>query len=235
MMKLTNDRIIEWDVHNWSQALPFWEEVLKQFIPSETKILALGERSGGLSIWLAQKGYKVICSDFGGIAENVQNEHKQYLGNDNIQYRDINIFKIPFSDHEFDIVIAKSVIGGLKLIQSDKSTRSLENQKLAIQEIFRVLKDSGYFLGAENLVGHKAIQRLREFYKKGNIGWRHLNPNEVIELFAPFSKLKTKFFGLLPGLFKSNIVNLVIYKINTMLDKILNDNHKYICFFCARK
>lgn len=80
-----------------------------------------------------------------------------------------------------------------------------------------------------------AVQRLREYYKKGNIGWRHLKSNEIIELFVEFSKIEVKFFGLLPGLLKSNFINLVIYKINSMLDKILNDNHKYICFFCARK
>lgn len=234
-MELNNQRIIEWDVLNWSRSLDFWENYIQDYIPSETKVLALGERNGGLSLWLASKGFNVVCSDYGGIQAEVQNAHMEYKGHQNIEYCDVDIFKIPFENEKFDIVIAKSVIGGLKLVHNDKNTRSLENQKLALTEIFRILKKGGVFLGAENLVGHYLINKIRNLYKSGNIGWRHLKPTELMLLLENFSERQYEYFGLVPGLFKCSFINLVIYKLNVLLNQLLTENNKYICFFCARK
>jgi hypothetical protein len=52
---------IQWDVKTWSKALDFWEREVEW--DTIQNCLELGGREGGLSLWLAMKDKKVICSD----------------------------------------------------------------------------------------------------------------------------------------------------------------------------
>ena len=45
--------IVQWDIKTWAKALPFWENNFT--IKKEMKALAIGEREGGMSLWLALK------------------------------------------------------------------------------------------------------------------------------------------------------------------------------------
>ena len=49
--------IIQWDVKNWSKALDFWENHYSA--KAGMKVLALGEREGGLSFYFAECRYKL--------------------------------------------------------------------------------------------------------------------------------------------------------------------------------
>lgn len=50
-MKLPIEEIIEWDVNNWSKTLIFWAKQFPPNLNSDSKILLLGERNGGLTLW----------------------------------------------------------------------------------------------------------------------------------------------------------------------------------------
>jgi hypothetical protein len=54
--------IIVWDIVNWSSFLPFCEQFLDSD-PAGKQALEVGARGGGLSLYLALKGYEVLCSD----------------------------------------------------------------------------------------------------------------------------------------------------------------------------
>mgnify|MGYP002685623113 CR=1 FL=1 len=56
--------IFEWDTENWSKALPFWESIPALNTSARLECLELGSNRGGLSLWLASKGYKVLCTDY---------------------------------------------------------------------------------------------------------------------------------------------------------------------------
>lgn len=52
---------IYWDTFNWSKSIVFWESYLKS-LPIDSKALELGcGKNGGLSLWLASRGYNVVC------------------------------------------------------------------------------------------------------------------------------------------------------------------------------
>lgn len=232
-LNLTLEDIIEWDVFNWSKALDFWRLQLPHK-NTNPNILTLGERNGGLSLWLALEGYSVIYSDKGGPNEHAIDLHKKYSVQNLIQYRDIDVFKMPFDDNSFDVVLCKSVIGGLKLVYKDRRTRTLENQKIACNEIRRILKPNGVFLGAENMQGSK----LHQWYRKYNhldIGWRHLKINELNFLFSDYSHLETSFFGFLPSTMRIPTFNKIAYQMNKLLCPILKKEWQYIGFIAARK
>lgn len=231
---MIND-VIEWDVYNWSHALTHWSHTISQLSASETRVLCLGERNGGLSLWFALQGFQVICSDFNGPKQEANQLHERYGVADRIQYADINIFKIPFPDNTFDIVACKSVIGGLKLDYRDKSSRTVENQKLAVEEIRRVLKPGGIFCGAENMRGSWVHMTARKLLKGDKIGWRHLRVTEIYQLFDEFTNKDFQFYGFLGSYYRHKMLNKVSSIIDKVLSTIMPRQWLYIAFIVAKK
>lgn len=225
--------IIEWDVENWSKALPFWERFLPRPGP-HLKILTLGERNGGLALWLALKGYNVIYSDRVPPKQTAINLHEAYKVSDKVTYLEIDVYNIPFDDNTFDVILCKSMIGGLKLSYHDKKTRTLDNQKIACEEIKRVLKPGGIFLGAENMRGSFLHQRLRAI--KGKLKeWRYLSCSDVRYIFSNFYTVDLKCYGFLGTKHPSNLINKISGGLNSLLSGLLPPGYLYISFIAARK
>ncbi len=225
--------IIEWDIPNWSRVLPFWEKHLPKK-EGQPKILTVGERNGGLSLWLALQGYPVIYSDVHDPKMEALELHLKYGVTDLISHEQVDVFRMPYPDNSLDAVVCKSVIGGLKLVYSDRSTRTLENQKKACEEIRRVLKPGGVFLGAENLRGSP----LHWYFRKRNgldKGWRYLTLGELQFLFDGYTQLQLKPFGFLPSSTPWPLLNALAGKMNDPLSRLLPDSWQYIAFIAAVK
>ncbi len=225
--------VIEWDVPNWSGVLPFW----KQHLPdkqNDLKILTIGERNGGLSLWLALQGYAVMYSDVHEPREEAIALHRKYGVQDIISYEQVDVFSMPYEDNSLDAIVCKSVIGGLKLVYKDRRTRTLENQKKAVEEIRRVLKPGGVFLGAENMKGSPLHHFYRK-YKGLDKGWRYLSLEELEYLFSGFSKLESKQFGFLPSTTSLKGLNKIAGRLNVLLALCLPASWQYISFLSALK
>jgi len=225
--------IIEWDVPNWSKALKFWAPYLPP-VDGRLKILTIGERNGGLSLWLALKGYSVIYSDVHPPKSEALELHRKYGVEKLVKHEQVDVFRMPYEDNSLDGVVCKSVIGGLKLVYKDRRTRTLENQKKAVEEIRRVLKPGGIFLGAENMQGSPLHRWYRK--RKGlDKGWRYLSVEELGYLFSGFEQLHTRQFGFFPASTSSGIWNEMAGKVNVPLSKLLPASWQYISFIAARK
>lgn len=227
--------VIEWDVFNWSHALWYWSQAVNTIPKEGAKVLCLGERNGGLSLWFALQGFQVICSDFQGPKEEAYKLHERYGVADRVQYADISIFRIPFADNTFEVVACKSVVGGLKLDYKDKRSRTIENQKLAVEEIRRVLKPGAIFCGAENMQGSWLHMSARKLLKGDKIGWRHINVSEIHQLFSEFDNVRFLFYGFLGSYYGNNTVNRISSGIDRLLSRILPNRWLYIGFIVARK
>jgi SAM-dependent methyltransferase len=223
---------IEWDVYNWSKALDFWIGSIQEL--KNPKILLLGERNGGLTLWLAKQGYNVISSDYNGITEHGIEMHKRYGVSGLIEYRKIDIYNIPFSDNSFDLIICKSVLGGLKMDRKDPKTRSIDGQSIAVKHIYDKLKPNGWFLGAENMKGSLMHQVARRMLKKDK-GWLYLTKEDLNVFFINYSKLELKFYGYFGAFFKSKETNKVASKFDRLLNQFLLNSSKYISFIKAQK
>ena len=137
--------IFQWEVRTWSRALRLWEQHLPVERPFE--VLGIGEREGGLSLWLATKGGLVTCTDLGALPPATHELHVRYGVTDRISYAQADATALPFADGSFDVVVFKSVIGALG---------TKERQLTATREMHRVLRPGGSAVVRGELEGHIA-------------------------------------------------------------------------------
>ena len=130
---------IGWDVRNWSRALPFWQLRIDAHRPR--RALAIGDRGGGLSLWLASQGIEVLCTDLEVPAAPARRLHERFGVGSLVRYGAEDATALSLADRSFDLVIFKSVIGAL---------RTKDRQRQAIDEMGRVLVPGGLLLFAEN-------------------------------------------------------------------------------------
>jgi SAM-dependent methyltransferase len=230
------DDIIGWDVRNWSGCLRYWQPWLNGLDTKTARILVLGERNGGISLWFAKLGFEVLCTDYRPPNAEVRLLHQRWEVQERITYASADIFKLAYPDDWFDAVACKSVLGGLALDYKDRSTRTLANQKLAAMEIKRVLKPGGFFFGAENLTGTAVHMYLRKRRTKGNLGWRYLGRSEIRWLFDGYSECQQKLHGFLgTQWFPGRGLNGFCASADGCLSKILPADWLYISFIRARR
>ena len=56
-MSTSTAYIIEWDIPNWSQVLPFWEPFLPE-VRSDLRILTIGERLINFGVWAVIENFR---------------------------------------------------------------------------------------------------------------------------------------------------------------------------------
>jgi len=134
-MNICLSDIIEWDVVNWSSALQFWEKNSNCNL-SHSLVLEIGAGNGGLSLWLASKGCKVICSDLNDPIQKAYELHKKYQVLNRIEYQVLDATNIPYRE-KFDVIIFKSILGGIG------RDGQYELQLKAIFEMYKALKKGG--------------------------------------------------------------------------------------------
>lgn len=231
-MDLSVKDIIEWDVLNWSQLIRFWSPII-DVQPRTKNVLAIGERNGGLTAWLASKGFNVLCTDRTGPTDEAKALHRRLGIADNIRYGQLDVLQCGDIAEKFDLIIAKSVIGGLKADYTDRTTRTFDAQQKAVNNIYGLLNDGGYFLNAENMRGCMLMDSYRNRSGK-NSGWRYLNSWEIDVLFSHFEYRDVRCFGILPTLFENDALNKLSFQLNRAL-RFLPRSYKYISFVAARK
>jgi SAM-dependent methyltransferase len=183
---------IQWDVRNWSIAIRFWETHTSVDL-SNSLALEIGSHHGGLSLWMAQHGAHVVCSDLNGTTHNAGELHTKHRVTELISYESIDATNIPYKDR-FDIVFFKSVLGGIGLNDSK------ERQSRAVNEMHRALKKGGELFFAENLVASPFHRIFRRRFVKWGTEWRYVTIDEMNEFLAPFSKVKYRTIGFLGAL-----------------------------------
>ncbi len=223
-MEMNKKDIIQWDVKNWGQALDFWQPYLTDKKKGEA--LSLGERHGGLTLWLAQQGWKVVCTDLNGVSEEAHALHQKYNIAEKVSYESANITQLPYEDNRFDVVVFKSVLGALQ---------HKDNQLKALQEIHRVLKPGGHLLFAENLVAGKMHQKLREKYVSWNSYWRYLNLATDMDLFAHFNEFNYQTHGVLGLLGRNEAQRNFLGGLDRVVSKMSSSKSHYILIGACKK
>lgn len=182
---------LQWDVMTWQKALLHWDCVLAKKDLSCLKALELGARDGGLSLYLAQKGVSVVCSDLFGPTKQAHELHKKHGLSHLVEYGAIDATTIPADNASFDIVVFKSILGGIGMAAGMKSI------KAALQEIYRVLKPGGILLFCENLKGSIFHQFARRSFVSWGKTWYYPSIVEMEGLLRVFAEFQIGTYGFL--------------------------------------
>lgn len=225
--------IIEWDVLNWATILQLWQPIIDRY-PKDSKILAIGERNGGLSLWMALQGYSVTCTDRSEPCENARALHRRYQVSDKISYKALDIVNGVLDDEKYDIIMFKSVLGGVKKIYSQPESRNVMARENAISNIYSMLNAGGYMLAAENLEGSKALHYLRMRNGKHN-NWHYFTPDELKEMCSVFPSVHLECFGIIPTLSPISFINKIIHLLNNYFLAWLPQSTRYIASVIACK
>ncbi len=218
-------KYVEWDVRNWTVALKFWLAYSKKQL-SKCRVLEIGTDYGGLSLWLASKGARVVSSDLYGVRKEARELHEKSGLMHLIEHRTINALDIAHRD-EFDIVLFKSVLGGIN---------TKESQAKAIAEMHKALKRGGELFFAENLVASPVHMFFRRKAIKWGNTWRYLTIEEMHEFLAPFGEkhLATNGFAGTFGRTEAQR-NLLALGDRLIFERIIPERWKYIIAGVARK
>src|SRR5215831_16425956 len=186
-MKSKVANFIEWDVRNWSSALDFWLAHSTQNL-STCRALEIGTRNGGLSLWLALQGARVLATDIEPPTQAALRLHESHGISRYVQYESMDATRIPYKV-EFDIVLFKSVLGAIGRL-GDKPA-----QAQAVKEMHNALKPGGELFFAENLVGSPLHQFFRKKFVRWGNTWRYVSVRDMQEFLTPFSKVQYSTLG----------------------------------------
>jgi SAM-dependent methyltransferase len=224
--QLTSD-IIQWDVNAWSEALKYWDKNVDW-----SKVqngLELGGREGGLSLWLAKKGIKTVCSDLHDVKNAASPLHQKHHVSGLITYQDIDATNIPYENH-FDVIAFKSIIGGIG------RNNNIESQKKTFKEIHKALKPGGKLLFAENLTASPFHRQLRKRFVRWGSEWRYITIGEMKMFLKDFPCSDIKTTGFLSVFGRSENQRNMLSSIDKLiLNRISPDSWKYIVYGIAEK
>jgi len=224
----TLDDIIEWDIPNWSVALDYWRKHTLQN-SSSIRALEIGSRHGGLSLWAALNGMKVLRTDLEGPSNKAIEKHKKYKVSDCIKYETLNALDIPYGG-EFDVVLFKSVLGDIGRLNNR------DNQVKAINEIHKSLKKGGELWFAENLVASPFHWLFRSRCVEWGNTWRYVTIQEMNEYLSIFSEVKYTTVGFLGCFGRTSFQRLLLGKMDRIIaDKLVPEIWRYIIIGIARK
>lgn len=216
--------IFQWEVRSWSRALPVWTKHLPVHRPATA--LGIGEREGGLSLWLASNGIDVVCTDLREFPKATEALHERHGVRDRITYQQADATALPFADGSFDIVFFKSVIGALG---------SKEQQLKAIHEMHRVLRPGGVLLFAENLHGTALHGLLRKRFVSWSSYWRYLDPVADRDLFARFAQMDAGTTGLFANLGRTEVQRDILARLDSVLLSMVLQQSRTIWYGAAIK
>jgi len=146
-----------------------------------------------------------------------------------VSYEKINALQIPY-ENEFDIVIFKSVLGGIGRNNNSKDITS------AIENIYNALKPGGELLFVENLKGSPFHQFCRKKFIKWGKSWNYQSIESLREYTSIFNSLKYQTKGFLGAFGHGEKSRKLFGKVDTMFfDSITPQNWRYIFIGVAKK
>lgn len=232
MQNITLDKkiitdIIQWDINTWSKALYYWESKID--FKNINNALELGSKKGGLSLYLALKGIKTICSDYENCQSLAFPLHNSYNLTSLISYEIIDATNIPYKNY-FDLIIFKSILGGIG------RNNNFDKIVLTMNNIYDALKPGGVLLFAENLTATSFHMFLRKKFTPWSNYWRYLTFDELNLLFKKFSKYEFETNGFLAVLGKSEKERQILSTLDDLLfNKIISNKNKYVAYGYAIK
>ncbi|WP_139342430.1 MULTISPECIES: bifunctional 2-polyprenyl-6-hydroxyphenol methylase/3-demethylubiquinol 3-O-methyltransferase UbiG [Protofrankia] len=223
---------IGWDVTNWSRCLSFWEEHSRVAAATPSVLeIGFGGTHGGLSLWLATKGFQVVCSGLQEPSPAARRLHAAYGIGDAVTYERIDVLNMPYVA-AFDIVAFKSLLPGMTTGGDSWPVP----QRKAIANMYRALKPGGELWFAENAAGTRIHGFFRTHFGWGRKGCGYLSATEAVGLLSAFGTVDYTTLGILGGFGRSERQRRALGAVDRALcERVTPQNWRYIITGVARR
>ncbi len=211
------NKYITWDIYNWSRAFSYIDSQKSTTFLGKN-VLEIGANNGELSLWAAEKGANVICSDINEPSIDAIKKADHYKLK-NIRFSTLNVLNLSYKN-TFDYVIFKSVLGGVG------RENHYRNQLLMFSNIYDSLKPKGECLFIENMEGAILHQFLRKKYGAAKNNWKYPSLNDFYKFSKQFHKVRFKTFGVIG--FGDFPLKLFRSKMDVGLEHIIPKKWNYI-------
>jgi len=224
--------VIGWDVRTWGRAVATWERALEALPDGPLDALEVGAGPGGPSLWLALKGHRVVTTNLGETERQARPLHERYGVAGRVEYRDVDLTDgVPFRE-QFDVVVFKSVLGGLGGVDPALPVGALD-------AIHAALRPGGVLLWAENIRGnwlHRAARALA-YRVRGVSIWQYLTLRRLRELIGTrFVDVEVHVGGVLAVFGTSERARDRLARADqAFVDRIVPASWHYMAFGTARK
>lgn len=219
--------IIQWDIDTWGEVISFWEKEVD--FSKKGNALELGGHQGGLSLWLALKGFNVVCSDLINVKQTAQPLHQKHKVSHLIEYQDIDATHIPYKNH-FDVIVFKSILGGIG------RQNNIGAQQQTFDEIYKALKPGGVLLFAENLVASGFHRLMRRSFVKWGDSWRYVSIHEMEIFLKDFNKTHYQTTGFLAAFGRTEKQRSILAKLDKLvMNPISPKKWNYMIYGIAKK
>lgn len=223
------DDFVEWDVVNWAKALSFWKRQAGAMLPG-ADVLEVGCRDCGISLWPLSAGARhVVCTDLGGPSQTAVDRHERYLVSGRVEHCDVDVTRMPFRD-QFDVVIFKSVLGGIG------GAGGSEGQRQAVAQMHAALRPGGVLLFAENMVSSPIHGLLRRRFVTWGDRWLYVDLPSLAAFLAPFERVELNTAGFLGAVGRTDNQRRILGSLDSLVgDWVVPRSWNYIAFGAAFK
>jgi SAM-dependent methyltransferase len=185
----TRREIVQWDVPTWWRPVAYFGEVIEANGLRGANVLEVGARDGGTALYLAKfHDMHVVATDIDPVSERGRQLHVKHGVTANIEYDVADATDLHFADGSFDVVVTKSVLGGISGALGAGAMRT------SIREMARVLRPGGHLLFAENLSGsavHRQARKVRAWHN----AWHYPTYRTLEESFSEVGRLSMHATG----------------------------------------
>jgi ubiquinone/menaquinone biosynthesis C-methylase UbiE len=196
---------------------------------ARSSVLEIGARRGGVSLYFALRGAaNVVCSDLHGPEPIAREVHRRHGVEGQIVYLGADATRLPFVDNSFDVVVSKSVLGGIG------SHSHRDHVEAALAEVHRVLRPGGWFCFAENLDGTAWHRLSRRVCTSWGRRWYYFELAEFRQLLNQFDDIHFATHGFLGVLGRSEKQRCLLGRLDDMIAPLLPRSQHYLVYGVAR-
>ena len=181
-------------------------------------ILELGGKNASLSLWAAEKGGLVTCSDIVGF-ENQYSQKVNPIEKGSIRYEIIDALDIGLKE-TYDFILFKSMLGGIGRIGFEKL------QMDVMRQVHKSFKKGGEVLFIENMIGTWFHHYFRNRYGAGKNYWCYPTLRKFGEFSKLFDKVSYRTFGYIGG--SDFPLKKIRSKLDIYLEQITHPSCHYI-------
>src|SRR3989344_2061357 len=174
-----------------SDMIPIIIDLIKK---DKIKICDIGGCNGIFlnEILKESKKFKISCFNL-----EINEDYKNKMVNNNIQFIYGSILKNKLKDKSFDIVTFRNILHHLV---ADNINNTLLNQRRALDEAFRISKDGGYVLFEEEVnqipIFSKIVYYLSKWANRFGLNWKFFDIGKVVVFFMHQNTIKKIVFDL---------------------------------------